>query len=146
MSKSKNIGTWTETQVVKYARANGFPDAERIVLHGNLDEGDVQLCDGVIVEVKGGAAAENASDAQITAWLVETETERFNRKAWVACLAWKRKGKGAASAGQWWAAMSGEMFVYLAYGSGPWSRCARPPLPAVRMTLAEALALIRDAA
>jgi hypothetical protein len=105
VSKSKDIGTWTETQVVKHARASGFPHADRHVLKGSLDEGDVWLdpTGRLIVEVKGGKSAESASDSQVRAWLDETERERQHAGASYAFLALKRAGKGAQQRGAWWA-------------------------------------------
>lgn len=147
MNKPKAIGTAAETAVVRYCQGRGFPFAERIALHGALDEGDVALCPGVVLEVKGGARAETASDAVIAAWLDETETERVNRGADVAALVTKRKGKGAPNAGQWWAYLHGWAFYCLAELTVT-DRVDRAPiadLPAVRITLAELVALLRAA-
>lgn len=138
MNKPKAIGTAGETAVVRYAQANGFGGAERLALHGTLDEGDATLCPGVGVEVKSGHAAETASDAKIAAWLAEAEAERRNRGADVMLLVLKRKGKGAANAGQWWAFLPGAAFVRLATNGD-----IDIELPAVRITLAEALTLLR---
>jgi hypothetical protein len=149
-NRPKAIGTAAESIVTGYARANGFDGAERLALHGNLDEGDVSLCPGAIAEVKAGKAAETASDAQIEAWLAETETERVNRKADVAVLVLKRKGKGAASAGQWWAILPGWTYVLLSssiergdWYDGAYARHTWHSLPPVRITLAEACFLLR---
>lgn len=143
-NRPKAIGTWTETAFVKHVRPRGFSGAERLSLHGTLDEGDVTLCPGVMAELKGGHAAEAASDAQIAAWLIETALERRNRGAAVAFLVTKRKGKGAASAGQWWAHMSGITFCRLAY-YGYDGEAFYQQLPAVRLTLDGALTLLRRA-
>lgn len=151
-NKPKAIGTACETAVARYAQAHGFPHAERIALHGALDEGDVQLCPGVVVEVKGGKRAETASDALVAAWLAETEVERRNRGADVAILVLKRKGKGAPNAGSWWAILPGWAFALLVPLGYPGVACyaddyayALAPLPAVRMTLADAVDLLRRA-
>jgi hypothetical protein len=103
VNKSKNIGTWTETRVAKFLQANGFPEADRRPLKGSLDEGDVLATTGLIFEVKGGKRAEQASDEQIEQWMIETENERRNADAEFAYLVTKRKGKGAAQVGAWWA-------------------------------------------
>jgi hypothetical protein len=158
VNRPKQIGTTAETATVRYVNLNGFPGAERLALKGNLDEGDLSFCPGVIGEVKGGKAAESASDMQATKWLVETEIERGNRGADVAVLIRKRKGKGAASAGLWWAYLPGWAFYYLAEcahlditpGTGPpnaghYYHHAWDTLPAVRITLAEACELLRNA-
>jgi hypothetical protein len=87
--------------VVAFVQANGFPDAKRRALAGALDEGDILVCPDVIVEVKGGAAAESASDGQLGAWRAETEKERIHAKVHLAFLVVKRKGHGAAKVGGW---------------------------------------------
>jgi|SRR5450759_3976104 len=100
-NRSKNIGTACESLVVKYLQANGFPDAKRRALAGAFDEGDILVCPGVIVEVKGGLAAESASDGQLKAWRAETVKERNNARVHLAFLVVKRKGHGAAKVGGW---------------------------------------------
>ena len=102
-TRSKDIGTAGETAVVRASILGGFEKAERLALRGAKDCGDVRLCEGVIVEVKAGHAAENASDAQIDVWLLDTERERRNAGAQVGVLVTKRKGVGAANADRWWA-------------------------------------------
>ena len=139
MNKPKQIGTQAESAVVKYAQTHGFPGAERLALKGNLDEGDLTFCPGVGGEVKAGHAAEQASDAQIEKWLIEAETERLNRRADIMALVLKRKGKGAANAGQWWVILPGVQFVQLTGGRGTFAFRA----PAVRITLAEFCELAR---
>jgi hypothetical protein len=144
MNKPKAIGTAAETSVVRSSRRLGFPHAERVVLHGNLDQGDVRLTPGltagVIVEVKGGNAARDASDLQILAWLDETETERRNAHADVAFLVTQRRGVGPARAEQWWAHMHVRQLLDL-------RGITLPVIPAddavIRMTLAGTLAQLR---
>lgn len=103
VNKPRNIGTAAETAVVRYLVANGFPHAERRSLKGNLDQGDITGTPGICWEVKGGAAAKNASDGQVQAWLEETERERVNAGATIGILVLQRKGIGAINAGRWWA-------------------------------------------
>lgn len=103
VNKSGNIGTMTATAVVRVFNANGFPHAERRVQKGRYDEGDLTGVPGVAVEIKGGNAARTASDAQIEAWLDETEVERINSDANIGLLIVARKGIGAANAHRWWA-------------------------------------------
>ena len=102
VNKSKNIGTSAETHVVRYLQANGFPNADRRALKGSLDVGDILVCPGLIVEVKAGAAAENASDGQLRLWCAETSREKRNAKADTAFLVVKRKGHGIAKIGGWY--------------------------------------------
>lgn len=155
VNKSGNIGTWTESSIVRYVRANGFDGADemtkaqRLRLNGAHDQGDIGLCPGVVVSSKGGHMAEVASDAEILAWLAEMETQRINRGVDVAFLVRKRKGKGAANAGTWWAHMPGWTFVLLAApcivdtGVGHDVPRHLSSAPAVQMTLDNALLLLR---
>jgi hypothetical protein len=101
VNKSKNIGTWAESRVVAFLQANDFPDAKRRALAGALDEGDILVCPGVVAEVKGGHAGEDASDGQLKAWRAETERERIHAKAHLAFLVVKRKGHGVLKVGGW---------------------------------------------
>lgn len=112
-NRPKNIGTAAETAVVRYLRENGFPDAKRLTLQGASDIGDISLGDGwpITIEVKGGHAAENASDGQVQLWLNEAHREMENAENQLAVLVLKRKGKSAASAGAWWVVM--DMGCYL---------------------------------
>lgn len=102
-NRPKQIGTAAETAVVRTLRTLGFPHAERRALTGALDQGDITGCPGLVFEVKGGEAAKVASDAQITAWLAETEAERLNAGADIGVLVLQRRGVGASNAGRWWA-------------------------------------------
>lgn len=103
VNRPKNIGTAAETAVVRTARTHGFPHADRLTLTGALDRGDVGLCPGVILEIKGGEAARSASDHMITKWLNETDRERTNAGADIAFLVVQRRGVGAPNAHRWWA-------------------------------------------
>lgn len=142
MTRSKDIGTRGETAVAKVAQASGFPYASRRTLKGSADEGDVQLDSRgrVIVEVKSGKAAEQASDSQIAKWLEETERERQNAGAERAFLVVKRAGKGERNAGQWWAISGLQQVTDIDhFGSGA-IPCTDPFV--VRMTWHSALALL----
>lgn len=139
VNRPKSIGTAAETAVVRAARTRGFPGADRLTLTGANDRGDVGLCPGVILEVKGGQAAKTASDAQITAWLVETERERVNAKAHVGILVTQRPAVGAPNAHRWWAHMTTHCLGLPGLGIIP-----SPAIP-VRMLLADALQLLRAA-
>lgn len=114
-NKSKNLGTSAETAVVRWLRQNGFPQAERRALHGNVDLGDVTGIPGVVIEIKAGKAAETASDKQIGLWVEETLVEQANAHADHGVLVVKRKGKGEAQVGSWWAIIRAPLG-----GEGPW--------------------------
>ena len=142
VNRPKQIGTAAETAVVKAARRLGFPNADRLTLTGANDRGDVGLCPGVIVEVKGGQAAKAAGDGLIQSWLVETSIERVNAGADFAILVTQRAGIGLPNAHRWWAHMRVGTFLDL-MGGMP----IPPPMldSPLRMTLADALALFRAA-
>lgn len=146
-NRSKAVGTSAESAVVRAARAHGFPHAERVVLHGNLDQGDVRLTPGLtagcIVEVKGGQAAKTASDGQIEKWLAETERERVNAGADVAILVTARAGIGAPNAHRWWAHWRLSSLVWL-QERHVYIPTALTDAP-VRLTLAHSLTLLRHA-
>ena len=134
MSRSGDIGTKTAESVVRVMRANGWPDAERSALHGAKDRGDLTgIGRGLCVEVKGGHAAERASDGQVLAWMAELDTECVNKGADVGVLVMKRKGVGHGNAERWWAVM------WLQDATGGVGRGDIP----VRMTLADACRVLR---
>lgn len=104
-NRSKDVGTKAESAVVAFLRENGWPHAERRALTGSTDRGDITGTPSLCWEVKGGKAAETASDGQVLAWLDETDTERRNAHANIGILVMKRKAIGPSNAGQWWAVM-----------------------------------------
>lgn len=138
-NRPKQIGTAAETAVVRAARTRGFPMADRLTLTGAHDRGDIGLCPGVVVEVKGGEAAKTASDGQIDAWLDETETERHHAGAAHAFLVVQRRGVGAPNAHRWWA------WWRLGWIPGPELGNPATDHTPVRMTLDHALQLLRAA-
>lgn len=97
MNPSKAKGTHAETAVVKWLRANGFPNAERLALHGRKDIGDIRPTPGFICEVKNYATV---TDGLIRQWLMDTYREMDNAHADVALLIIKRPRKAT---GDWWA-------------------------------------------
>jgi len=141
VNRPKQIGTAAETAVVRAARTRGFPGADRLTLTGALDRGDVGLCPGVILEVKGGDHARRASDALIVKWLAETERERVNAGADVALLVTQRPGIGAPNAHRWACHMWAGTFLQLV---GATTAVTAPdPHAPIRMTFDSALALLR---
>ena len=99
MSKQRAKGTSAETAVVKYLKANGFPDADRSPLRGTLDKGDVTGVRNVVIEIK------NQKTYSIPAWLRELETEISNAQVEHGFLVVKPNGVGASRVGDWWAIM-----------------------------------------
>ncbi|MFF2621284.1 hypothetical protein [Oerskovia jenensis] len=140
VNRPKNIGTAAETAVVRAARTRGFPNADRLTLTGSLDRGDIGLCPGVIIEVKGGDKARDASDLLIETWLAETNREAFNANADVAFLVTQRRGVGPTSAHRWWAWWRLNWLDDLRH-----EHPSHGPDTVVRMRLDDALTLIRTA-
>lgn len=145
MNKPKNIGTAAETAAVRHLQANGFPHAERRALRGTQDAGDITGCMGICIEVKGGNAARNASDAQVAAWLEETEQERINAAAEIGVLVLQRRGVGPANAGRWWAVMRLDNVLSGTDLAGLRKACPDLGAQPVRMLLADAVTLLRAA-
>lgn len=141
VNRPKQIGTAAETAVVRAARTRGFPHADRLTLTGAHDRGDITLCPGVIIEVKGGETARSASDAVIEAWLNETNREAIHAGADVAFLVVQRRGVGAPNAHRWWAWWR---LGWLEHARGTHHVDDVDPTP-VRMLLGDALQLIRAA-
>lgn len=140
VNRPKKIGTAAETAVVRAARTRGFPHADRLTLTGNQDRGDIGLCPGVILEVKGGDKARNASDALIDLWLAETERERLNAGAHLALLVTTRTGIGAPNAHRWACHM--RMTTLMQLVEATHVPVPNPHAP-IRMTLDSALTLLR---
>lgn len=106
---SKSKGTQFETDVVRFAQANGFPYSERRALAGNLDKGDLTLCPGVIVECKAWA---DFSDGNVTDWWAETLREKKNANASIALLVVKRAYRPTSMA---WCWVQGEWSYWSCY-------------------------------
>lgn len=142
MNRPKAIGTAAETAVVRFLKANGWPNAERRALRGAADAGDITGTPGVCWEVKGGDAARRASDTVVAAWMVETLREQATAGAQLAVLVMQRAGIGPTNAGRWWAVMTAYQVECILSPSGMWSAGHRFP---VRMLLVDAVALLRVA-
>lgn len=139
-NRPKQIGTAAETAVVRAARTRGFSNADRLTLTGALDRGDIGLCPGVIIEVKGGEKARDASDLLIESWLAETSREAVNAGADVAFLVTQRRGVGTTNAHRWWTWWRLSWLDDLRH-----ERPSHGPDTVVRMRLDDALHLIRTA-
>lgn len=142
MNKPKARGTAAETAVLRHARANGFPWAERLALTGAADCGDISLLPGrlVILEVKAHATAATGQpgEALLRTWLDQTETERSNAGADHAVLVVKRKGTTDPS--KWWTWLDPST-LYALIGSA-----APPPFTsAACLPLGDVLLLLRAA-
>jgi hypothetical protein len=100
MNKARDKGTAAETYLVRYLRDNGFPRADRRVLKGRLDEGDITGCDGLAWEVKWANGGLRLSE-----WVNQMAVGRNNARADHGVLVVKPLGVGARSVGGWLAVM-----------------------------------------
>lgn len=138
-NRSKQVGTKAESAVVRAAQTRGFFGAERRALRGRNDVGDVLLCPGVVIEVKGGDMARKASDALVAKWLAETERERINAGAEHAFLVVQRAGVGPRNAHHW----------HAYWTAGGWARLLGHDAPdalansTIRTSLESSLAALR---
>lgn len=120
-NKPKRIGTAAESKVVKFLHSIGYDatTAMRKTLSGAADVGDVWChhANGtIVIEVKGGDAANSASHNQIRTWLAEAAREGKNAKidALVTPVL-VTQTRGVGSAGGW----KGWMWASDLLGSNP---------------------------
>lgn len=139
VNKSKAIGTKAESAVVKVLQPY-FPDAERLALAGQEDQGDIGHCGDFVFEIKSGKAAETAGDGLLSKWVQETERERQARGVAFGILVLKRAGVGPANAHRWWAYVLDRDFVEWA---GGYYR-SRSGMVTVRLELGQLLDMIAD--
>lgn len=83
-SAAKAKGTAWETDLVRYLRAHGFPDAERRALAGALDLGDITGTPGLVWEAK------HQRTFELAGWVDEAEVERINAGADYAAVVARR--------------------------------------------------------
>lgn len=82
-------GPLFEAQVVNWLKENGFPLAERRVMGGSLDRGDIGGVSSLIaLELK------NRTQMALSSWVEESKIEGANAKARWWAVIHKRKGKG----------------------------------------------------
>jgi hypothetical protein len=102
---SRRKGTDGERAVVRLATSLGVP-ARRVIRTADQthpDEGDVWLWDGrVVVQVKAGRQAQDASYTQIGVWFTEAQAQSHRVDgADMALLVTQRRGQGVRNAGLW---------------------------------------------
>lgn len=101
-NKPKNIGTAAETAVLRKV-IDYFPDAKRVVQHGNQDQGDIGSCGQFIFEVKGGAQCRQIADKKLAGWMDEAMVEAEHAGVRFGILVTQRAGVGGPNAHRWWA-------------------------------------------
>jgi hypothetical protein len=103
-------GPHWEARIVAYLRDHGVPHAERRVMGGGSDRGDVAGIPGVVIEAK------NVASLQLAAWVDEAEAERVNDRADVAVVWHHRRGKTSPADG--YVTMTGAALVHLLTEAG----------------------------
>jgi hypothetical protein len=103
---SKRKGTAAETAVVACLHGHGIVHAERRVLHGANDQGDITGWPDRVIEVK------NQKQYGIPAWLRELDVEQVNAGASVGCVVFKLRG--VTDPNQWPALMRFGNWIELA--------------------------------
>jgi hypothetical protein len=115
MSRAKQKGTTYETQVRTYLNDNDFPNAERQVLQGTKDTGDIkgiQSTTGKII-----LQCKNHKTMQLSEWLTATNEQADNANA-LGILIHKRKGYGENKFGQQYATMTLDTLLKLLKEAG----------------------------
>lgn len=113
-NKRKAIGTRAETKIKEFFIAHGI-DAERKVLHGSVDEGDLDvelpwIAEKITIEVKGGQQTKDYARGLKDKWLKETQREQENsdQEAWLVIRVYRKAIKDA----EVWSA-DGHTFYFL---------------------------------
>jgi len=101
VNRPKRIGTAAESAVLKQIKPY-FPDADRIVLSGAADRGDIGRCGAFIFEVKGGKQTAQIGDGKLAKWMEEAEREAKNAGVEYGILVAQRAGFGLPNARRWW--------------------------------------------
>jgi hypothetical protein len=116
--RPKDKGTKAETDVVLWAKKHGMYQAERLVLHGTGDIGDVRLTQDVMAQVKDGyTERKEPTDYQVGQWLEQVDKQR-NAGGWdIALLVHKRYGKADPDMWRWY--MDGATFACLMHVNIP---------------------------
>lgn len=112
VNKPKKIGTAAETLVVKYAKVHGFPNAVRKVQKGSKDEGDIDLCPQVIVEVKADRGLDYPR------FLRETHAEKANAGVAVGTCVIKPPGVAEGRMNLWWMLLDAGTYDALEFLAG----------------------------
>lgn len=113
---SKKKGTAAETEVVNFLEKYGIV-AERIALHGAIDQGDIRIKESgygkpLVFEVKAGKQTLNPSRSDMENWLQQSVTEGYN-SASDCMLVVRRYRRGIKDAEVWFKTKHKLTFMYL---------------------------------
>lgn len=105
MSRARAKGTRWESSIVQALHDAEFTGAERRVLHGRDDRGDIAGVAGLVIEAKDCARTE------LAAWVDEAEAEARNDGARYGVVWHHRRGRSSPAEG--YVSMSGASFLRL---------------------------------
>lgn len=138
MNPSKHKGTAGETAVVRYFRTAGFPMADRQPLRGTRDGGDIDLCPGIVLEVKVRRLPTGFPTAgELATWMAQSAAEKANAGAVFCPLVVKRPG--TTDVGRWFAFLTAYEFALLTSAFIPRHEYANEPVMVPCSTLARVL-------
>jgi hypothetical protein len=143
VNRPKQIGTWGETGALR-AILPYFPDATRIVQHGDKDQGDLHLNKAWMAEVKAGKQTVQVGPKLFDKWVSELWAEMAHSGRTLGFLVIQRHGYGQPNAHRWWAYIPlGLLNSVLNSDPSPMSSESYQTM--VRMELCELLAILADA-
>lgn len=131
---SRRRGADAERAVVRYLRANGWPDARRYLAGDGRQPGDVDCWPGVCLEVK------DRTQSAWPSWRAQALIEANGRVPVVV-----RRHRGVRDVGRWTTELRSTHWVDLGgtgVPAGQW--CPRTGRTWVRVTFAEFVALLED--
>lgn len=103
MSKMKAMGTSHETSIKSWLRSNGWPYADRKVLSGANDEGDLRLSERIPFVIEAKTAKSTTDRASLGTFVKELKVEVENASADGGAVVFKKKG--TTDVGEYYAIM-----------------------------------------
>jgi Holliday junction resolvase len=101
---SKRKGSAFEKAVAEWLTENGFPYAERRVLQGSADRGDIAGIPGLVLECK------NTREMKLSQWMDELRAEKANARVDTAAVVISRRNH---SVGKSYVVMEFDDFLHL---------------------------------
>jgi Holliday junction resolvase len=96
-NRAKQKGTSFETLIRQYLNDNGFPNAQRTVLKGGGDTGDINGIKNSNRQI--AVQCKNQKSFSLSAWLNDTVEQADNLGGALPALVVKRPGKGEKALG-----------------------------------------------
>lgn len=91
-NRMRSLGTKNETAIKEWLRNNGWPYADRKVLAGAADEGDLRLSERIPFVIEAKTAKSTTDRASLGTFVKELEAEVKNAEAECGAVIFKRKG------------------------------------------------------